>query len=156
MQTNLVLADSAETISPEGLEVANLYLQDSNIEHIASKLQISPVLVSQQLNNKHVKSYIDTVFMNIGYRNRDRLGAALDTVIDAKIEEMQDTELTSSKDIADLLALAHKMRMEELKFMQASKEAVERPRGNAVEVNIQDNSVGGGNYGALLRQLMDT
>ena len=57
--------------------------------------------------------------------------------------------------MADLLALAHKMRIEEMK---AQTELEKAKAGNIKnQVNIQDNSgipFGQGNYGQLLKKLL--
>lgn len=137
-------------ISPENLEVANSYLITGSITETADQLSISPDLVATILDKREVKSYVDQVFLDQGYRNRSRLASLLDRVIDAKVEEAEETELYSEKDLADLIKLAHTMRMDELK---AQKESAPR-----VQVNQQVNNAnpfGSGKYGELVQKLME-
>ena len=99
--------------------------------------------------------YIDTVYLDTGYRNRFKLSETLDLLIEKKLEEADETEIYTNKDMADLLALAHKMRVEEMK---AQTELEKAKAGNIKnQVNIQDNSgipFGQGNYGQLLKKLL--
>ena len=81
--------------------------------------------------------YIDTVFLDTGYRNKNNIAAVLDEMIASKLEEAQETGVYSSKDLADLLQMAHKMRMDELK---AQTEA-EKTTGVRSQTNVQLNEV---------------
>lgn len=149
-----------ERISPEGLEVANMYLVTSSVAATAQELGLPREFVAEQLNDKFVKRYLDTVFLDTGYRNRNKLGDTLDAIIEKKLEEMDEAEISSSKDISELLAQAHKFRIDELK-MQLELKKLEMAEKKATivntgpTVNIQDNSMGGSNYGQLMQQLLD-
>ena len=88
-----------DIINPEGLELANCYLRTLDIEETARELQISPELVTDLLEKKEVKRYIDKVFIEQGYRNKFRLGALLDKIIDSKIAEAEETDIYSNKDL---------------------------------------------------------
>jgi hypothetical protein len=73
-------------------------------------------------------------------------------IIELKMEELEEAEIGSSKDIAELLQMAHKMRMEEIKAMQnENKEA-----GKVVVNNTTNAPAGtfGENYDSLLGKLM--
>jgi hypothetical protein len=94
-------------ISPENLEVANAYLQCQDIKETAATLDIPTELVTQILAKREVKAYVDHVFMNIGFNNRFKMRSAIDAVIKQKFQELQDSQMGSTKDIADLLALSH-------------------------------------------------
>ena len=50
------------TISPEGLEVANCYLQFGNIRAVCEYLAVPENKVVDILNKREVKKYIDTVY----------------------------------------------------------------------------------------------
>ncbi len=141
-------------ISPEALEVANCYLQTTSVDDTASRLGIEKQAVTQYLQKREVKTYIDNVYMDIGYRNRFTLASALDKVIEAKLEEMDETEMGSNKDIADLLALAHKMRMDEVKCDIDSRKAEATQIRNQTNVQINDSGFGKGNYGSLMKKLL--
>jgi hypothetical protein len=142
-------------MSPEGLEIANSYLEHGSIPAAANALRIREETVSEALNKREIKQYIDTVYLDTGYRNRFKLSETLDLLIDKKLEESEETEIYSNKDMADLLALAHKMRMEEMK----AQTELEKAKAGTIknQVNIQDNSgvpFGQGNYGQLLKKLL--
>ena len=142
-------------MSPEGLEIANKYLTSGSVEDVSSELNVSKDIVVSTLSKREVKHYIDTVYMDIGYRNRFKLGQTLDTIIDKKMEEAEESEMYSSKDIADLLNLAHKIRMDELK---AQTELEKAKAGNIrTQNNVQvltDQPFGQGNYGKLMDKLL--
>ena len=127
-------------MSPEGLEIANKYLTSGSVEDVSSELNVSKDIVVSTLQKREVKQYIDTVYMDIGYRNRFKLGQTLDTIIDKRMEEAEESEMYSSKDIADLLNLAHKIRMDELK---AQTELEKAKAGNIrTQNNVQRKSGG--------------
>ena len=71
------------------------------------------------------------------------------------MEEAEESEMYSSKDIADLLNLAHKIRMDELK---AQTELEKAKAGNIKTQNnvqvIADQPFGQGNYGKLMDKLL--
>jgi phage terminase small subunit len=141
-------------MSPEGLEIANAYLEKGTIPAVCAELGVSEHEVSEVLNKREVKQYIDTVFLDTGYRNRFKISETLDMLIEKKLEEADETEIYTSKDMADLLQMAHKMRIEELK----AQTEMEKAKAQVVktQVNIQDTSTvfGQGNYGELIKKLM--
>ena len=142
-------------MSPEGLEIANSYLEHGSIPAAANALAITEDTVSEALNKREIKQYIDTVYLDTGYRNRFKLSETLDLLIEKKLEEADETEIYTNKDMADLLALAHKMRMDEMKAQTELEKAKFGTIKN--QVNIQDNGglpFGQGNYGLLLKKLL--
>ena len=100
----------ATKMSPEGLEIANTYLEHGSIPAVCRKLGVSENEVSDILNKREIKTYIDTVFLDTGYRNRFKITETLDMLIEKKLEESEETEIYTNKDMADLLQMAHKMR----------------------------------------------
>ena len=153
------MSKEVTTLSPEGLEVANAYLQYGNIPAVCNYLNVSEEVVVKQLNKREVKKYIDTVYLDMGYRNRGNIAQVLDTMIASKLEEAEESEMYTSKDLADLLQMAHKMRMDELK-MQHEMEKAEKAT-IARQTNVQINEAapglpfGEGNYGKLMAKLLD-
>ena len=142
-------------MSPEGLEIANSYLKHGSIPAAAKELCVTEDTVSEALNKREIRQYIDTVYLDTGYRNRFKLSETLDLLIEKKLEEADETEIYTNKDMADLLQLAHKMRMDEMK----AQTELEKAKAGTVknQVNIQDNSgipFGQGNYGNLLKKLL--
>ena len=132
-------------ISPENFDVANAYLQYGNVQDVARALQIPEHVVVSTLKDKQIKTYLDGVYMDMGYRNRDKLGALLDKIIEKKIEEAEESEQWTSKDLYDLIALAHKMRMDEIKADKAD---------NQTTVNVA-NFGNDTKYGALMGKLLE-
>lgn len=140
-------------LDPEGLEVANCYLQTQSLTKTAEELGVSTELVASQLNRREVKVYIDGVFRDMGFNNRFKMRRAMDTLISKKFQELDEAGVGSSKDIADLLALSHKMTMEQLD----REIQLEKVRSSNIksQVNVQINDQGSGsNYGSLLDKLL--
>lgn len=143
------------TISPEGLEVANCYLQFGNIKAVSEYLHIPQDKVVESLNKREVKIYIDTVYLDMGYRNKNTIATVLDEMINSKLQEAQESGVYSSKDLADLLQMAHKMRMDELK----AQADIVKAEGSSIrnQTNVQINEgipFGQGNYGKLMEKLL--
>lgn len=143
-------------ISPEGLEIAQVYLKTQSIEAAARELNLSPVIVQQYLEKAEVKNFVNDVYLNSGYRNRFKIAELMDQIIEKKLEELQEAEIGSSKDILEILTLAHKMRMDEINA-QAKLEAAKAQTVKS-QTNIQINSAapyGDQNYGKLLDKLLE-
>lgn len=144
----------AETlaISPEALEVANTYLQCQDISKTAEELDLPVEVIADQLSRREVKSYIDSVFLNLGFNNRFTMRNAMDAVIRKKFQELEESETGSSKDIADLLALSHKMTMDEL----SRQIELEKLRSSNIrnQVNVQINNNEGSKYDNLIKRLI--
>jgi len=150
------MAKEITTISPEGLEIANSYLQFGNIRGVCDYLQVPETTVVELLNKREVKKYIDTVYLDMGYRNKNNIGSLLDNMIASKLEEAQESGVYSSKDLADLLQMAHKMRMDEIK---AQADMLKAEAGSVKnQTNVQINEAvpfGQGNYGKLMEKLLN-
>ena len=145
----------ATKMSPEGLEIANSYLEHGSIPAVCADLGVQENEVSEMLNKREIKQYIDTVFLDTGYRNRFKISETLDMLIEKKLEESEETEIYTNKDMADLLQMAHKMRIEEMKAQTELKKAEAQSVKN--QVNIQHYSelpFGQGNYGELIKKLL--
>lgn len=154
--SNLPTTTPAEAlaIAPEQLEVANAYLQTPDIYKVSEDLGISRELVADMLAKREVKAYIDSVFMNLGFNNRFQMRHLMDSIIKKKLQDMDEAEVGSNKDILEILTLSHKMTMEHMdKEIQ-----LEKIRAPKVQTNIQinnDMAQQGTRYGALLDQLMN-
>lgn len=141
-------------IDPENLEVANSFLQLQSAEKVADQLQIPVVLVTKILAKKEIKTYINQVFFDLGFNNRFTMRAAMDAVLRKKFQEMEEADCGSSKDIAELLSLSHKMTMEQLD-REIQLEKLRGEGGPKSQVNVQINEGGDGTrYGALIAQLL--
>jgi len=133
-------------ISPEGFDIANGFLTYGSVEDTAEQMQVPRHEVVRVLQTPEVKRYLDGVYLDMGYRNRNKIGQAFDRIIEAKLKEAEETEVYSSKDLAELLMMQHKMRMDEIK---AAKEA-----GPGVAVQVNNNTFGDSKYGNVMRELM--
>jgi len=150
------MAKEITTISPEGLEVANCYLQYGNIRAVCDFMGVAENRVVECLNTREVKKYIDTVYLDMGYRNKNNIASVLDTMIQSKLEEAEESGIYSSKDLADLMMMAHKMRMDEIKAM-ADLEKAQNASSIRNQTNVQINEAlpfGQGNYGKLMEKLL--
>ena len=142
-------------MSPEGLEIANAYLELGNLQAVCTRLGIDENTVQEYLGKREIKQYIDQVYLDTGYRNRFKLANTLDDLIDRKLEEADATQIYTNKDLADLIQMAHKMRMDEIKAMAELEKAKASNIKN--QTNVQINSelpFGQGNYGKLMEKLL--
>lgn len=144
-------------ISPEHLEVANCYLQLCDSKRVADALDIPLDAVIDTLKVPAVKRYIDHVFMETGFNNRHLLRSAMDQVIRQKFQELEEAGSGSTKDIADLLALSHKMSMEQLHLQLELEKLKQKDASikNQVNVQINEGIVGDNSrYGDLINRLL--
>ena len=123
-------------LRPEDIDIANAYLTYGSAKDTADQLGLPEYQVVQILERSDVKDR--------GYRNRNKLGQVLDKMIDAKLEEAEESGIYTSKDLLELLQFAHKMRMDEIKNEQAN---------TGPTVNIAN--FGQGNYGQLMERLLN-
>lgn len=153
--SNIATTTPAEVlqISPEFLEVANCYLQNQDIVRVAELMDLPVPMVTQILQNKQVKSYIDNVFMNLGFNNQFKMRDAMDAIIRKKFQDLEEADVGSSKDIIEILALSHKMSMEYLQ-KQIDLEKLQQQNIKS-QVNVQINDAGDSTkYGQLIKQLV--
>lgn len=153
MQTNspVALPDEKYKLSPESLEIINVYLSSMNINDTAKELDLPRQEVVKYLNKTEVKRFINTVFLDQGYNNQFKLQGIMDDIIANKLEEAEETEIFSSKDLLDVIALQHKMRMEYTTQMLKLRELENKSPEN--QTNIQVNAYGD-NFSALLDKLV--
>jgi hypothetical protein len=146
----------AETvrISPEALEVANAYLQLNDARAVAQELDLDPEVVTSLLAKREVKSYIDSVFFDSGYNNRFLMRRAMDALIKQKFSELEESPTGSTKDIAELLQMSHKMSMDLMdREIQLAK--AQQAVGPQKQVNVQINdALDGSKYSQLVQRLI--
>lgn len=140
-------------ISPEGLEVANCYLAVQDITKVSAELGIPTDEISEYLGRREIRAYIDNVFMDMGFNNRFKMRQVMDAIIAKKLQEMDETDLGSTKDITEILALSHKMSMD-LLDKQIKLETIKQNNIKS-QVNVQIND-GSSKYESLLQNLMRT
>jgi len=143
------------TIAPENLEVANCYLQLQDPRKVAEELDLSVDTVTEILRRREVKSFIDAVFMDVGYNNRFLMRRAMDALIKQKFTELEEAQAGSTKDISELLALSHKMSMDLLdREIQLEKLRVGNSPQKQVNVQINNEGLDGSRYSTLINQLI--
>ena len=146
----------AETvrISPEALEVANAYLQLNDARAVAQELDLDPEVVTNLLARREVKTYIDSVFFDSGYNNRFLMRKAMDALIKQKFSELEESQTGSTKDIAELLQMSHKMSMDLMdREIQLAK--AQQATGPQKQVNVQINdALDGSKYSQLVQRLI--
>ncbi|ANN87085.1 hypothetical protein [Shigella phage SHSML-45] len=146
-----------DLMSPEGMDVIEAYLQcGSDVRMAARSLGMSEIAFRDIMNRGEVKNYLNDIFMESGFRNRDKLFGVLDEVIKRKLEELEETGMGSDQDIMDILWKAHKMKMEEMKMMVELEKAKAAVRAPANQTNIQNNIIAGAgdqNYMDLITSL---
>ncbi len=131
-----------DVIAPEGLQIAEAYLMlQGDSKKVAHELSLPVEMVDAQLRNPEVKNYITRQYNEMGFRNKFKVDAILDHVINKKLEEMEDTELGSSYDIMDILKMQQKIVMDrmkmELEMLKASGGTVAGAPTN--QTNVQNN-----------------
>lgn len=131
------------TLTPECFDIANAYLVYGSAKETATQLQIPEYEVIKLLERQDVRDYLTGVYMDRGYRNKNKIGALIDKMIDSKLEEAEESGIYTSKDLFELLQFAHKMRMDELKAQAGN---------TSPTVNIAN--FGQGNYGQLMERLL--
>lgn len=144
-------------ISPENLEIANCFLELQDSQKVSDALDVPLDFVTRILARSEIKAYINQVFYEVGFNNRFRMRNLMDTLIKKKLQDMEEAEVGSNKDIADLIALSHKMSMEQLdKEIQLEKIRAGNSAGVKSQVNVQINNGldDGTKYGALITKLL--
>lgn len=138
-------------ISPEDLSIAKVYLATMDIHETADNLGLCASDVSKSLRKKGVSEFINNVMSSYAIKNASNISQTLDGLIETKMEELAEAEATSSKDIADLLALRHKFAKEE--FTMAMKLAeMQKEQTNIKQNNTQINL--GDNWASLMQKLV--
>lgn len=142
-------------IAPESLEIANCYLQLQDVRAVANELDLPPETVTTHLNKREVRGYIDQVFFDTGYNNRFLMRRAMDALIKKKFQELEESETGSSKDIADLLQMSHKMSMDLLDRELQLEKLRAGNGGPQKQVNVQINeTLGDSKYSQLVQRLI--
>jgi hypothetical protein len=110
--------------------------------------------ITEVLNRREIKAYIDNVFLDVGFNNRFRMRAVMDAVINKKLEEMDSADIGSGKDIIEIMALSHKMAMDQLDRQIKLEEAKAKNQHIRNQVNVQVNGDTGSKYENLIQRLM--
>lgn len=141
-----------EQISPEGAKVANTYLANAcSVKETSHALNLPTHEISATLQQPLVKIYVNSILREHRYGHMVKIAEKLDSLIDKKWDELEEAEIGSNKDIADLLQLAHKMGVEMSNILQKDIAST----APASQTNNQINVYGEGSYGKLMEKLID-
>jgi len=103
-------------ISPQDLEVATAYLATLNISNTATELSLEEQYVSQIINKKDIRRFIDEQIAQQAGIHRNDLQTLLGKIISQKIEEAEESGVLSNKDLLDVILLAHKINLDTRKL----------------------------------------
>ncbi|EBX7861863.1 hypothetical protein DS691_20770 [Salmonella enterica subsp. enterica serovar Bareilly] len=147
-----------EEMSPEGMRVVEAYLDcGSDITQVGDYLGMPQETVMSIYNRPEVKHYITTLFMESGFRNRDKFFGVMDEIVKKKLEDLEESELGSDADILEIMKVYHKMKMDEMAMQIKLLEAQTKVRTPTTQTNIQNNfnlpGSDDGNYMALMNRL---
>lgn len=126
------------SLDPILLSVANEFLQGESISDIADRFAISTDRVTQIIEKKEVKTYVDNVYLTQGYLNRIKRVNIINNVIEQKLEEALETGHYSKKDLLDWMKHLHEV------------ETAARPKDKGPTVAVQVN-----NYDSLMKEVLD-
>ena len=145
----------AERIQPEAMEVVEAYLRnDRDVNRTAEDLNTTPTVISDLINKREVRSYLDHLFMEWGYGKREKFFDILDNVLEAKMEELDEAQMSSSMDIMDILKIYHSMKIKELELSIKLQELQQGSKGQTAKTinNLQINNSSG--YDNLLSRII--
>lgn len=140
MSLPMIAPAEAVRINPEDLEIANAYLEYGSIDKICAELDAPRDLIINCLERREVKAYIDKIYFDAGFNNRFKMNALMETIIQRKLQELEEAGTTSTKDITEILALQHKMMMDYLNYTLASEKAKSGGPTNQTNIQINDAS----------------
>lgn len=142
-------------LSPETMEVMTAYLENGQCSKKTAEAVNLPLDVVQHLLERpEAKRYIDRLYFEGGFRNRNRMAELMDEILNQKLQELEDTGVGSSLDVMEIAEKIHKMKMAEIAMSIKLIEA--ENKGPSVQVNTQINTnvSGGANYNKLLERLI--
>lgn len=130
----------APKLDPIKLGIANQFIEGTSIAELAEFYDVPADIITETLEKKEVKNYIDTIFLSQGYLNRFKRLNLIDDVINQKVEEAVDSGFYSKKDLFDWLKLLNEMET------STKPKAAQGP-----QVAVQINQ----NYENLVRDLFE-
>lgn len=145
----------AEKLQPEAIVVVEKYLEcNRDVNLVATELNTTPTVIGDILNKREVRGYLDHLFMEAGFRSRDKFFGVLDNILEAKIEELDEAQMGSSMDIMDIMKIYHGMKIKELELSIKLQElqAANKNQSAGTINNVQINNSSG--YDQLLERII--
>lgn len=146
MDTKITIMDTAENalnkqleapaLDPVILTIANEYLAGKDIISIAEEFNVDPDKVTNIIERKEVKNYIDSVFLSQGYLNRVKRMGLINNVIEHLLEQAMESGVYTKKDLLEWLKHLHEL------------EVAVKPKDSKPQVAVQVN-----NYDRLMEDL---
>ncbi len=135
------LAESikAPKLDPIILSVANMFIEGKNITVIAEEFDVPADIITNTLDKKEVKTYIETVYQSTGFMNRFKRLGLMNIVIEEKLKEAIEVGFHSKKDLLEWMKLMEVM------------DSNARPKKEGPAVAIQVNN----NYDKLVNDLLE-
>lgn len=148
----IVAPAEAVRINPENLQIANAFLELSDIDKVAEALDIPRDIVATTLDKREVRSYVSQMYFNAGFNNRFKLSSLMHAIIERKLKEMDEADVGSGKDIIEIIAQLHKINKD---FMDHEL-AMEKARGgtsvtNQTNIQINDSK---SNHDTLIEKII--
>lgn len=143
-----------QKIQPEAEVVIEAYLANNrDVDAVAAQLGTTVTVITEMLGKREVRSYLDHLFMESGFRNRERLFGVMDNLIENKISELDEAQMGSNMDIMDMLKIYHGMKMKELELSIKLQELQNSGKQSAGTINnVQINNSSG--YDQLLNRII--
>lgn len=152
MANDLLVPDA---MSPEGMLAIEAYLSCGNdMSKAATEVGMDEHQYRELMRKPEIKNYLNEIFMESGFRNKDKFFGILDQVLNLKMQELDETGMGSEMDIMDILKLMHKMKMDEYKMMLEIEKA-KQAKAPVHQTNNQINLGGGANYNDLITRLVN-
>lgn len=143
----------AQSLQPEAMVVVEQYLRfNRDIDLVAAELNTTPTVIGDILNKREVRGYLDHLFMESGFRNREKFFDVLDNLLDAKIAELDEAQMGSSMDIMDIMKIYHGMKIKELELSIKLQELQSAKQSAGTINNVQINNSSG--YDKLLDRII--
>lgn len=144
------------TGSPEGLELAESYLTHGSAKGVSEDMGLPVEVVAKELQKPEIRTYINQVFLEAGFRNRNQFFGLLDHMINEKLKESEETGMVTDEDLLTVLEKVHKMKMAEMAMEIKMMEAQAKINGTnkpVQQTNIQNNFGGSDGMNSLMQQL---
>lgn len=143
----------AEKLQPEAMKVVESYLfHNRDVDCVARDLNTTPTVISDILNKREVRGYLDHMFMESGYRNREKFFGIMDNLLETKLEELDEAEMGSNMDIMDMMKTYHAMKIKELELSIKLQELQSSKQAAGTINNVQINNSSG--YDKLLDRII--
>lgn len=142
-----------DKLQPEAMKVVESYLfHNRDVDAVARDLNTTPTVISDLLNKREVRGYLDHLFLESGYRNRDKFFNIMDNILEQKLEELDEADMGSSMDIMDIMKTYHAMKIKELEMSIKLQELNSAKQTAGTINNLQINNSSG--YDKLLERII--